>query len=304
MIDQILSNFASFTTTDIIRFAIDILIVWYLFYQILMLIRGTKAMQILFGLLIFVALYVISRPEIADLSTLNWTLNQFIGSFIIIIVIIFQEDIRRGLSVFGKTGSLTAPINETTHDTLSPDAIEEIVKAASLLSERRIGALVAIQKDAVLDQYMVQGVKIDAKITKELLVSLFIPYKANPTHDGAVIIRNGRILGAGCMLPLSKNVNLSRELGMRHRAGIGISEVSDAVVVIVVDAVIIVVSEETGAISIAEKETLTRRLSSEALRDYLHKAFVTTVRPDDSVGSSALVRKFKAWRNQSSHKEK
>lgn len=152
MIDQILSNFASFTTTDIIRFAIDILIVWYLFYQILMLIRGTKAMQILFGLLIFVALYVISRPEIADLSTLNWTLNQFIGSFIIIIVIIFQEDIRRGLSVFGKTGSLTAPINETTHDTLSPDAIEEIVKAASLLSERRIGALVAIQKDAVLDQ--------------------------------------------------------------------------------------------------------------------------------------------------------
>ena len=296
MIDQILPNFASFTTTDIIRFAIDILIVWYLFYQILMLIRGTKAMQILFGLLIFVALYVISRPEIADLSTLNWTLNQFIGSFIIIIVIIFQEDIRRGLSVFGKTGSLTAPINETTHDTLSPDAIEEIVKAASLLSERRIGALVAIQKDAVLDQYMVQGVKIDAKITKELLVSLFIPYKANPTHDGAVIIRHQRIDSAGCFLPLSSNDKIDQQLGTRHRAAIGLSESTDAV--------IIVVSEETGAISIAEKETLTRRLSSEALRDYLHKAFVTTVRPDDSVGSSALVRKFKAWRNQSSHKEK
>ena len=274
MIDQILSNFASFTTTDIIRFAIDILIVWYLFYQILMLIRGTKAMQILFGLLIFVALYVISRPEIADLSTLNWTLNQFIGSFIIIIVIIFQEDIRRGLSVFGKTGSLTAPINETTHDTLSPDAIEEIVKAASLLSERRIGALVAIQKDAVLDQYMVQGVKIDAKITKELLVSLFIPYKANPTHDGAVIIRHGRLLGAGCMLPLSKNVNLSRDLGMRHRAGIGMSENSDAVVIIV--------SEETGSISVAIGGMLRRHLMPETLENILRNELM----PQDESGQS------------------
>lgn len=296
MTNQILSYFNGFSTIDVLRLVIDILIVWYLFYQILMLIRGTKAMQILLGLLTFVALYIISRPEIADFPTLNWMLNQFIGSFIIIVVIIFQEDIRRGLSVFGQTGSLTAPINETTRDTLSPNAIEEIVKAAALLSERRIGALVAIQKDAVLDQYMVQGIKIDAKITKELLVSLFIPYKANPTHDGAVIIRHQRVDSAGCFLPLSSNDKIDQQLGTRHRAAIGLSESTDAV--------IIVVSEETGAISIAEKENLTRRLSNEALRDYLHKALVTTVRADDSLGSSALVRKFKAWRHQSSQKEK
>lgn len=295
MIEQILSNFENFTAIDAARSLIDILIVWYLFYQILMLIRGTKAMQILFGLLIFVALYIISRPDIADFPTVNWTLNQFIGSFIIIIVIIFQEDIRRGLSVFGKTGSLTAPMNETSRDALTPDAIEEIVKAATLLSERRIGALLAIQKDAVLDQYMVQGVKIDAKITKELLVSLFIPYKANPTHDGAVIVRHRRVDSAGCFLPLSANDRIDQQLGTRHRAAIGLSEATDAV--------IIVVSEETGIISIAEKENLTRRLSSEALRDYLHKAFITPVRSDDSLGSSALVRKFKAWRNKSSRKE-
>ena len=263
MTNQILSYFAGFSTSDVLRLVIDILIVWYLFYQILMLIRGTKAMQILLGLLIFVALYIISRPEIADFPTLNWMLTH---------------------------------INETTRDTLSPNAIEEIVKAAALLSERRIGALVAIQKDAVLDQYMVQGIKIDAKITKELLVSLFIPYKANPTHDGAVIIRHQRIDSAGCFLPLSSNDKIDQQLGTRHRAAIGLSESTDAV--------IIVVSEETGAISIAEKENLTRRLSNEALRDYLHKALVTTVRSDDSLGSSALVRKFKAWRNQSSQKEK
>lgn len=296
MIEQFFSNFENYTMLEIVRSLLDILIVWYLFYQILMLIRGTKAMQVLFGLLIFVALYVISRPEIADFATLNWTLNQFIGSFIIIVVIIFQEDIRRGLSVFGKTGSLTSPMNEASHDALSPEAIEEIVKAATLLSERRIGALIAIQKDAVLDQYMVQGVKIDAKITKELLVSLFIPYKANPTHDGAVILRHQRIDSAGCFLPLSANDRIDQQLGTRHRAAIGLSESTDAV--------IIVVSEETGIISIAEKENLTRRLSSEALRDYLHKAFVQNQPTNELVGSSALLRKFKAWRNQSSQKEK
>ncbi|MBQ8037744.1 MAG: diadenylate cyclase, partial [Proteobacteria bacterium] len=191
MLDQILLNFQGFTVGNVLLALLDIVIVWYLFYQILMLIRGTKAMQILFGLLIFVALYMLSKPELLDLGTVNWVLEKFIGSFIIIIVIIFQEDIRRGLSEFGKTGSLSTSTNDD--DSLATSTIEEIVKAASLLSERRIGALIAIEMDAALDQYMVEGIRIDATITKELLVSLFIPYKANPTHDGAVIIRNQRI---------------------------------------------------------------------------------------------------------------
>ena len=287
MIDQLFSIFAGFTAGDVVRSVIDILIVAYLFYQILMLIRGTKAMQILFGLLLFVVLYLISKPEILDLGTLNWLLEKFIGAFIVIIVIIFQEDIRRGLSEFGKTGSLST---SKTEDRLGVTPIEEIVKAASLLSDRRIGALIAIEMDAVLDRYMVEGIKIDATITKELLVSLFIPYKANPTHDGAVIIRNQRINSAGCFLPLSANDRIDKALGTRHRAAIGLSESTDAVIV--------VVSEETGIISVAHTENLTRKLTPEALRDYLHKMFVQN-RKADLTASSAIVRKFRAWRDRS-----
>ena len=149
--------------------------------------------------------------------------------------------------------------------------------------------------DAVLDQYMVQGVKIDATITKELLVSLFIPYKANPTHDGAVIIRHQRIDSAGCFLPLSANDQIDQQLGTRHRAAIGLSESTDAVV--------IVVSEETGAISVAQSEKLTRRLSSESLRDYLHKVFVQT-QNNEKTGRSAIARKFRAWRLQQDKRNK
>lgn len=287
MIQQILSNFEGFTASDIVLAILDITIVWYLFYQILMLIRGTKAMQILFGLLVFVALYLISRPEVLDLGTVNWILDKFLVSFIVIVVIIFQEDIRRGLSEFGKTGSLATT---TSEDRLGASPIEEIVKAASLLSERKIGALIAIEMDAVLDQYMVEGIKIDATITKELLVSLFIPFKANPTHDGAVIIRNQRINSAGCFLPLSANDRIDKALGTRHRAAIGLSESTDAVIV--------VVSEETGIISVAHCEKLNRKLTPEALRDYLHKMFVQSHAQDETSGSSALVRKYRAWREK------
>lgn len=264
MFEQFLSNFSHYSLIDVLLALLDIIIVWYIFYQILMLIRGTKAMQILVGLLLFAVLYFLSQPEVLDLATLNWTLDKFISSLVLILVIIFQEDIRRGLSQFGKSGTLTATSNPMTLDA-SP--IEEIVKAASILSERRIGALIAIEMEAALDQYMVVGVKIDAQITKELLVALFIPYKANPTHDGAVIIKNKRIEKAACFLPLSSNDTIDKALGTRHRAAIGLSESTDAVVV--------VVSEETGAISIAHNETLMRRLTPEQLRDELHKFFIT-----------------------------
>ncbi len=285
MIEQILSNFEGYTASDVAFAILDILIVWYLVYQILMLIRGTKAMQVLVGLLIFITLYFISKPEVFDLGTVHWILDKFIVSFIVILVIIFQEDIRRGLSEFGKTGSLSTP---ATEDRLGATPIEEIVKAASLLSEKRVGALIAIEMDAALDQYMVEGIKIDATITKELLVSLFIPYKANPTHDGAVIIRNQRINSAGCFLPLSANDRIDKTLGTRHRAAIGLSESTDAV--------IIVVSEETGIISVAHCEELTRKLTPEALRDYLHKMFVQSHTQRNMAGSSALIRFFKNWK--------
>ncbi len=284
MFEQFFSNFYDYSFVDILRSILDIVIVWYLLYQILMLIRGTKAMQILIGLLIFAFFYFISQPEILDLATLNWTIDKFISSFVIIIVIIFQEDIRRGLSQFGKSGSLATSANQD-QARLGATPIEELVKAATILSDRRIGALVAIEMDAALDQYMVQGVKVDAKITKELLVSLFIPYKANPTHDGAVIIKNGRIESCACFLPLSANDKIDKALGTRHRAAIGLSEATDAV--------ILVVSEETGAISIAHNEKLLRRLSPESLRDELHKFFVTNDETNNT--PTSLSHKIKAF---------
>ncbi|MBQ9395984.1 MAG: diadenylate cyclase CdaA [Proteobacteria bacterium] len=282
---QFLSNFEGYTLWDILLAILDIAIVWYLFYQILMLFRGTKAMQVLVGLLLFVLLYILSKPEVLDLGTVNWILEKFLASFIVIVVIIFQEDIRRGLSGFWKTGSLTTGMNE---DRLDASLIEEIVKATTLLSERKIGALIAIEMDAALDQYMVEGIKVDASITKELLVALFIPYKANPTHDGAVIIRNQRINSAGCFLPLSADDHIDKALGTRHRAAIGLSESTDAVIV--------VVSEETGIVSIAHKETLTRKLTPEALRDFLHKKFVQT-HNNDAAATSAILRQFKKWKD-------
>lgn len=288
MIEQFLSNFYGFTTSDVLLSILDVVIVWYILYQILMLIRGTKAMQVLLGLLLFAFLYFISKPNILDLAALNWTLDKFITSFVIILVIIFQEDIRRGLGEFGKTGGLATGGSAAT---LGASPIEEIIKAVSLLSDRRIGALIVIEMDAALDVYTVEGVKIDAQITKELLVSLFIPYKANPTHDGAVIIRNHRIDSAGCFLPLTSNDKVDKSLGTRHRAAIGLSESTDAIV--------IVVSEETGMISVAYRETLTRRLSPEALRDILHKFFVSPNAASEKKSNGAYLKRLFSFKKQS-----
>lgn len=260
MFDQFFTLFYGFSTKDILLSLLDIAVVWYLIYQMLVIIRGTKAVQVLLGLFLISILYVVSKSDFLDLPTLNWILDKFIASFIVIVVIIFQEDIRRGLGEFGKSRGLSSAGGDIA---LGASPLEEIVKAVSLLSERRIGALIAIEMDAALDLYMVQGVRIDGEITKELLVSLFIPYKANPTHDGAVIVRNNRIYSAGCFLPLSANDKIDKSLGTRHRAALGMSEATDAV--------ILVVSEETGIISVAYKEELTRRLSTEELRELLHK---------------------------------
>ena len=272
-LEQFIANFYGFTTWDIVTSIIDILIVWFLLYQILLLMRGTKAMQILLGLLLLVLLYLVSLPELLDLSTLNWTLEKFIASFAVIIVIIFQEDVRKALGEFGKSGTMAT----TGEVTLGASPIEEIVKACALLSERRIGALIAIEMEASLDAYMVEGIKLDSIISKGLLVSLFIPFKANPTHDGAVIIRNNRIYSAGCFLPLSSNDKIDKTLGTRHRAALGLSESTDAV--------ILVVSEETGIISVAYKEELTRRFTPEELRDLLHKLFTKKGLEEASSGS-------------------
>ena len=285
MLDRIINTLAHFSTIDILLSLLDITVLWYLIYQTLKIIKGTKAVQVLLGLLLITVLYFISKPEVLDLTTLNWSLEKFIASFVIIVVIIFQEDIRKGLGEFGKSN----PLASATDSTFMTSPIEELIKATAQLSEKRIGALIAIEMEASLDEYLVEGIRINADITKELLVSLFIPYKANPTHDGAVIIRNNRIYSAGCFLPLSTNDKIDKSLGTRHRAAIGLSEATDAV--------ILVVSEETGIISVAYKEELTRRLTPEELRDLLYKLFNTTLLLDAQDNSGSILKRFRLQRN-------
>lgn len=291
MLDQLARAFRDFDTQDIVVSALDVLLVYYVIYRILLLIKGTKAVQMLVGILLVVVLYFASEREFLGFDTLNWMLQKFIASFVVILVIIFQDDIRRGLSQVGRTGRFTGLTQiEQTH------FLEEIVKAAGMLSERGLGALVAIEREARLDDYTVESIPIDAAVSKELLVALFVPDRANPTHDGAVVVQKGRISSAGCFLPLTTNPRVDKTLGTRHRAALGLSEMADAV--------IIVVSEETGIVSVAFRGELTRRLDSAELRDLLQKLFSehvpTTGEPTPSTrGLLSRLRTSRAARRSS-----
>lgn len=245
---------------------LDILIVSIIIYRIILLIRGTRAVQMLLGIVVIIIIYFISRE--LDLLTLNWLLRTFLSSIFLIVIIVFQRDIRRVLTQVGKT-----PFQKQ-HDLMTKD-LNEITKAATHLSRRRIGAIIAIERETGLRDYIESGHSIDAKLTRELLISIFLP--SSPIHDGAVIVYSGRIHSAGCLLPLSKNPYIAKRYGTRHRAGIGLSEETDAVVIIV--------SEETQEVSLAVNGSITALKDEEALASELHKIFI----PADLSGYS--------WRN-------
>ena len=229
---------------------VDILIVAYLFYRILLLIRGTRAVQMAAGLAVLVVMYFIAGQ--LQLLTLHWLLGTFLSSIFLVVIIVFQDDIRRALIQMGRTPFIKARAEYS-------QIIEEIVKAVTILSEKKIGALIVIERSTGLGEFVESGTPIEARVTRDLLVSIF--QKESPLHDGAVIIREGRIAVAGAILPLSTNPKISRRLGTRHRAALGISEVSDAVA--------IVVSEETGNISVALGGKITRDIKPSALRQFL-----------------------------------
>lgn len=240
-----------------IRDALDILIVWYVIYRMILLVRGTRAAQMLIGLAGVVGAYIISQR--LELVTLSWILDNLLSSIVLIIIVIFQHDIRRALSQFGrnpfwgkKAGSREAAL------------VEELVKAGVSLANKRIGALIVLGRKTGLNDYLESGVQIDAQVVKELIISIFLPY--SPIHDGAVIIQEGRIVAAGCFLPLTVNPNVSKEMGTRHRAAIGLSEETDALV--------IVVSEETGRISLAIEGAIITNLDGPSLREKLYQEFV------------------------------
>jgi uncharacterized protein (TIGR00159 family) len=236
---------------------VDILLVAFVIYRIFVLIKGTRALQILIGLAFIVVAYVGS--QVFELFTLHFILNAFLSSIILVVVVLFQNEIRRALAHVGMNPFLSSREFSVT----GPEAVEELMKVSVSLANKKIGALIVLQRETDLEDYVEQGVKIEAALTKELLLSVFLPY--SPIHDGAVIVRDGRVSWAGCFLPLTTRPNVDKQLGTRHRAALGLTEETDAVV--------IVISEETGGISLVLNGRITRHLDGASLRRVLLRLF-------------------------------
>lgn len=233
--------------------AADVVIIFYILYRALKLVRGTRAAQAMTGLALITGLYFLAKR--LDLVAVSWLFENLINYFIIFFVVLFQQDIRRALMQVGQNLFMRRQYEETY-------VIEEVVQAAGELARQKIGALIVLERDADLTDHLGEvGQDLDAKVTKELLVTLFLPEPANHLHDGAVIIRNLRIAQAGAVLPLSANSKLDKELGTRHRAAVGVTEETDAVVV--------VVSEERGTISVCFSGNIIRDLDALNVRKAL-----------------------------------
>ena len=250
---------------------VDIAIVSFLIYEFLKLIRGTRAVQMGVGTLLIVALFYGSR--LAPLQTVNWLIRNALLYVAFAAIVIFQSDIRRALAHFGQAPFFRYFNRQEAAD----ETIEEIVVAATMLSAQKVGAIIAVEREIGLRNYIESGIPLDATLTYDLLVTIFQP--GSPLHDGAVILQENRVAAAACFLPLTVNPRVSRELGTRHRAAIGLTEEGDAVAVIV--------SEETGYISVAIDGRIDRRLSPDELRERL-RSLVTMRKAQRQVGARSL----------------
>ncbi|HAK89197.1 MAG: TIGR00159 family protein [Nitrospirae bacterium GWC2_46_6] len=235
---------------------LDIAIVSIILYRILLIIKGTKAAQMLAGLGVLLIASFFSKY--LQLYTLDWIVQSFWSQVVIAMIVLFQPEIRRALAHVGESSFLQG---FTSAEELK--SLEEIVRASVALANRKIGALIVIERDVSLKDYVEIGTPLDAKVSKELLLSLFHP--TSPIHDGAVVIRGNRIVAAGCFLPITLGAELSKALGTRHRAGIGVTEETDAVAIIV--------SEETGTISVSTQGKLETHIDMGTLRDMLTDLF-------------------------------
>ena len=260
-----------------IKFAdvLDILLVAFLFYKLIMLIHSTRASQIAKGIVLL--LLVTWITSVTKMNSLNFILSQFLEIGIIALVIMFQPELRR---FFEKVGSksLRELVGKRPVSTDLDKAISATVSACEIMSKEHVGALMVFEREVLLDEYFKTGTIVDAVVSEQLIRNIFFTNAA--LHDGAMILRNGRITAAGCVLPLSENTHLSSDLGTRHRAGIGMSESSDAVVVIV--------SEETGTISVAEGGMLKRHLAPQTLERLLINELVTA--PEEKAPKKTLER--------------
>jgi diadenylate cyclase len=230
---------------------IDLLLVYYLIYRVLLTIRGTRAASMMVGIVLVGAAFLLA--ERAELTTVSWILDNFISYFIILIIVVFQQDIRRAL---GRLGQNLLPFGRRNQGNL---VIDEVVTAVTDLARAKIGALIVFERYAALSTFVDDATVVDAQLSRQLLTALFVPAKDNELHDGAVIIdKRNRIAFARALLPLSKDPDLGPEFGTRHRAALGITEDTDAVV--------IAVSEERGEISLCFKGSIARDLESATLR--------------------------------------
>ncbi len=256
---QLIDLFSSMGLKDLI----DMALVAFVFYKLYTLIRETRAEQLIKG--IVVLLIATQASEWLQLHVIHWILRNTIQVGLIALLIVFQPELRRALEYIGRTKFLTKSIIDIEDEEIR-FAVDEIVEAMGSLSRQKIGALLVIINETGLNEVLETGTIINGKVSRGLLINIFIPN--TPLHDGAAVIRKDEILAAGCLLPLTDNQSLSKELGTRHRAGIGISERSDAIAIIV--------SEETGAISIAENGKIKRFLDTDTLRNHLFKIYKST----------------------------
>lgn len=252
-----------------IRDLFEIAVVALLIYQFLVFIKGTRGWQMTLGITALVLFYYVSR--FLELATVEWLLANFFTYFVFALIVIFQSEIRRGLAELGRGRIFRALTNNKTQK-----VHEEIVLAATTLSSQKIGGLIVIERGIGLKNYIESGIRLDAYLTYDLLVTIFNPH--SPLHDGAVIVQEDRISSAGCFLPLTLDPYLSKELGTRHRAAIGITEETDAIAV--------VISEETGTISAVHQGEITRNLDGPRLLRFLQKA----EEQDSPVGLAERVR--------------
>lgn len=241
----------------LVAIIVDISLVAYVIYKLIMVIRGTRAVQLVKGITVVLSVWFFSG--FLGLHTLQWLMQQAVIYGVLAIIIIFQPELRRALEHLGR-GKLFQSSTMANAEEIE-EMIGHLIKSTNYMGKRRIGALISIERETGMNDYIETGVKTDARLTTELMTNIFIPNA--PLHDGAVVIQNGRIAAAGCYLPLSENPFISKELGTRHRAALGVSEVTDAIT--------LVVSEETGAISMTKNGELHRNLDEEHLKKMLEK---------------------------------
>lgn len=233
---------------------VEIAILWFIFYVLLLFFKGTRAVQVLKGIVILVIAFFVFQK--LQLDTLSWALTKLFAISVVAFLIIFQPELRRGLARIGQNPLFQFFLKEE-------EVIEEIAQAAIILSKKKIGGLIALEREVGLRLYVESGVRLDSKVSSELITTIFMPNA--PLHDGGIIIEGGRIVAAGCLFPLSQEPRISKTLGTRHRAAIGLTEETDAVV--------IVISEETGTVSIAIGGKLTRELDREGLIKVMNNTY-------------------------------